>query len=111
MTCHLVALDKAPGVFPEGIVDITRFLLFTCVLLITDATEKEACGNLNLCAGLGVYIQGYIKSNMAKYIKYQYLPATDQALLDGGASRKKGMRGDGKGEEGGSRKGGTQKKD
>ena len=35
---------------------IIHQILSKCVLLVTGTTETEACGNLNLCAGLGLYI-------------------------------------------------------
>ena len=60
MACRLVALDKCPGVRPVGIGEIIRRLLAKLVLKVAGAAATEACGNLQLCAGLQPGIEGAI---------------------------------------------------
>ena len=42
---RLMALDKCPGIQPIGIGEIWRRLLDKCVLKVTGADAKDACGN------------------------------------------------------------------
>jgi len=60
MACHLVALDKQPGVCPVGIGEIYRRLMAKCVLAAAGQRAAAACGNLNLCAGLPAGIEGAV---------------------------------------------------
>ena len=91
----LVALYKAPGVIPVKIGDIIHCLLIKCVLLLTCATETEACVNLNLCARLVAGIDSAVNSTMSKYSKDQCPLVEYQALLVGGFDRLKVLRGAG----------------
>ena len=52
MACHLVALDKRPGVRPVGIGETHRQALAKLVMRAAGDQEKTVCGNLQLCAGL-----------------------------------------------------------
>ena len=79
-----------------GIGEIIRCLLAKCVLLIIGATETEASGNFNLCAGLGSGIEGAVHATLAEYSKARCPPAADQALLTRGEASDKGLRGAGK---------------
>ena len=58
MTCHLVALDKRPGVRPVGIGETLHQALAKLVMRVAGEQEKMACGNLHLCAGLEDGIEG-----------------------------------------------------
>ena len=49
MACHLVALDKAPGILLMGIGEIIFHLLTKCVLLVTGEKATQACSKLNIC--------------------------------------------------------------
>ena len=99
MACHLIDLNKAPGVLPVVIGEIIRRLPAKCVLLITGATTIDFCGNLTLCYVLGSRIEGDLHINLEKYSKDQCLPAANHALLPGVAARAKVMRGSGREEE------------
>ena len=69
MACHLVATDKTPGVIPVVIEYNIHHFLAKCFLLVTGATAIEACGKLNLCAVLEVYIKASINYTLAEYSK------------------------------------------
>ena len=56
MACRLVALDKRPKVRPVGIGETLRRALAKLVMRAGGDQAKMACGNLHLCAGLGVGI-------------------------------------------------------
>ena len=58
MACHLVALDKRPGVRPVGIGETLRRALSQLVMRAVGDQAKKACGNLQLCAGLEAGIEG-----------------------------------------------------
>ena len=58
MACCLVALDKRPGVCPVGIGETLRRALAKLVMRAAGDQAKTACGNLQLCAGLGAGIEG-----------------------------------------------------
>ena len=58
MACHLVALDKRPGVRPVGIGVALRRALDKLVMRAAGDQAKTACGNLQLCTGLKVVIEG-----------------------------------------------------
>ena len=58
MACHLVALDKRPGVRPVGIGETLRRDLAKIVMRAVGEQAKTACGNLQLCAGLEAGIEG-----------------------------------------------------
>ena len=69
MASCLVSLYKALGVRPVGIGEIIRPLLTKCDLLVIGATEIETCGNLDLCAILGVGIKGAVQTTPSDYRK------------------------------------------
>ena len=58
MACHLVALDKRPGVRPVGIGETLCQALDKLVMRAEGEQAKTACGNLQLCAGLEDGIEG-----------------------------------------------------
>ena len=58
MACHLVALDKRPGVHPVGIGEMLRRDLAKIVMRAAGEQAKTVCGNLQLCAGLEAGIEG-----------------------------------------------------
>ena len=58
MACHLVALDKRPGVHPVGIGETLRRALAKLVMRAAGDQAKTACGKLQLCAGLEAGIEG-----------------------------------------------------
>ena len=58
MACRLVALDKRPGVRPVGIEETLRQALAKIVMRLVGDQAKIARGNLQLCAGLEVGIEG-----------------------------------------------------
>ena len=58
MACHLVALDKSPGVRPVGIGETLRRALAKLVMRAYEYQAKTVCGNLQLCAGLESGIEG-----------------------------------------------------
>ena len=57
---RLMALEKCPGIRPIGIGDIWGWLLANCVLKVAGANTKDACGNVQLCAGLEAGIEGAV---------------------------------------------------
>ena len=69
MACRLVALDKQPGVRPVGIGEIFRRLIAKCVLAAVGHQAMEACGNLNLCAGLPAGIEGAVHATTTAWEK------------------------------------------
>ena len=91
MACHIVSLEKSPGVSPVDIGNIIRCLLVKCALLVIGTTEKEAFGNLNLCVVLRAGIEGSVHDTQVNYRKTQCIPVADQALLAGGAAKEKYM--------------------
>ena len=58
MACHLVALDKRPGVRPVGIGEKLCRALAKLIIRASGYQAKTACGNLQLCAGLEAVIEG-----------------------------------------------------
>ena len=52
MACHLLALDKQPGVRPVGIGETLHWDLAKLIMRAARDQAKTACGNLQLCAGL-----------------------------------------------------------
>ena len=58
MACHLVALDKRPGVRPVGIGETLRRDLAKLVMRASGYQAKTACGNLQMYAGLEAGIEG-----------------------------------------------------
>ena len=58
MAFSLVALDKRPGVRPVGIGETLLRALAKLVMRSAGDQAKAACGNLQLCAGLEVGIEG-----------------------------------------------------
>ena len=58
MVCHLVALDKRPGVRPVGIGETLRRALAKLLMRAAGEQAKTACGNLQLCEGLKAGIEG-----------------------------------------------------
>ena len=62
-----MALDKCPGIQPIGIGEIWRRLLAKCVLKVTDAEAKDACGNAQLCTDLKAGIKGAVHAARALF--------------------------------------------
>ena len=58
MACRLVVLDKRPGVRPVDIGETLRRALAKLVMRAAGDQAKTSCGNLQLCAGLEVSIEG-----------------------------------------------------
>ena len=58
MACHLVFLDKWPGVRPVGIGETLRLALAKLVMRSAGGQAKTVRGNLKLCAGLEAGIEG-----------------------------------------------------
>ena len=58
MACHLIALDKHPGVRPAGIGDTLHRTIAKLVIRAVGYQAKTACGSLQLCAGLEAGIEG-----------------------------------------------------
>ena len=46
---RLIGLDKCPGVIPVGMRETWWRILDKCVLVVTGAVTKEACGTELLC--------------------------------------------------------------
>ena len=53
VACHLIPLDKQPGVYPIGIGEVPRCFIVKAVLHLVDLDISEACGALQVCAGCG----------------------------------------------------------
>ena len=51
MACHLIALDKRPGVHPVGIRGALRQSIAKLVMRAARDQANTACGILQLCAG------------------------------------------------------------
>ena len=51
VACHLIPLDKQPGVQPIGIGEVPRRIIAKAVLHLVDLDAREACGALQVCAG------------------------------------------------------------
>ena len=51
LACHLIALDKCPGVRPIGIGDMVRRIIAKAVLQIVKGDIQEATGTKQLCTG------------------------------------------------------------
>ena len=51
LACHLIALDKCPGVRPIGIGDMVRHITAKAVLQIVKGDIQEATGTKQLCTG------------------------------------------------------------
>ena len=58
MACHLVALDKIPGVRPVGIGETLLRDLAKLIMRAAGDQAKSACGNLQLCTDLEAGIEG-----------------------------------------------------
>ena len=58
MACHLVALDKRPGVRPVGIGEMLRRALAKLVMPAAGDQAKTVCVNFQICAGLEEGIEG-----------------------------------------------------
>ena len=51
LACHLIALNKNPGVRPVGIGDTARQIIAKAILTVTRLDIQEAAGSLQRCAG------------------------------------------------------------
>ena len=51
VACHLISLDKQPGICPIGIGEVPRCIIAKAVLHLVDLDICEACGVLQVCAG------------------------------------------------------------
>lgn len=58
MANRLIAIDKQPGVRPVGCGEVIRRLMAKAVILACGERATEACGAVNLCAGLSAGIEG-----------------------------------------------------
>ena len=58
MACHLVVLDKRPGVRLVNIGETLHQALAKLVMRAAGDQAKTACGNIQLCTGLDVSIEG-----------------------------------------------------
>ena len=58
VACHLVALDKRPGVCPVEIGETICRSIAKLVMREMGDQAKTACGSLQLCAGLEASIEG-----------------------------------------------------
>ena len=56
--CRLVVLDKQPGVCPVGIGETLRQAPAKLVTRAAGDQANKVCGNLQLCTGLEVNIEG-----------------------------------------------------
>ena len=60
MDCHLVALDKIPGVHPVGIRDTLHQALLKLLMRASGEQAKTMCRNIYLYVGLKAGIEGAI---------------------------------------------------
>ena len=51
LACHLIALNKNPGVHPIGICETSRRIVAKAILSVTRQDIQQAAGSLQLCAG------------------------------------------------------------
>ena len=51
VACHLIALNKCPGVRPIGVGEMVRRIIAKAILSIVKLDVLEAAGSLQLCAG------------------------------------------------------------
>ncbi len=51
LACHLIALDKNPGVHPIGVGDTARRIIAKAILSIARSDVQDASGCLQLCGG------------------------------------------------------------
>jgi len=51
VACHLIALNKCPGVHPIGVGEVVRRIIGKAVLTTPKMEILEAAGPLQLCAG------------------------------------------------------------
>ena len=65
-----MALDKMPGIRPIGIGELWRRLFCKICMAVCANEATDACGNLNLCGGLGAGIEGGV--HVAKQIWKQH---------------------------------------
>ena len=68
VACHLVALNKRPGVRPIGIGEVFLRLLAKCVLALCGSVAKLACGDKNVCSGLLMGIEGAVHAIRNKWV-------------------------------------------
>lgn len=64
MSGRLMAINKCPGVRPIGIGESWKRLFTKANLEVTGEAAKEACGDLQLCAGIEGVIHGVHKNGM-----------------------------------------------
>ena len=62
MLGHLIGLYKCLGVRPVGVGENWQPMLEKCVLALTGAEAKKACGTEQLCRGLEAGIEGRIQA-------------------------------------------------
>lgn len=86
MACRLVALDKMPGVRPVGIGEIYRRLMAKCLLKVVGHQATTACGNLNLCAGLPVGIEGAVHAIRETWDSFESEEPTVETMPGGDKS-------------------------
>ena len=49
--CHLIALDKCPGVRPIGVGEVIRWIIGKAILSVIGVAIQQFTGSLQLCAG------------------------------------------------------------
>ena len=65
----LIALDKCSGVRSIRIGRIWHWLLAKCILKVTSTKAKDACGSVQLYAGLKVGIEGAVHAACTLFAK------------------------------------------
>ena len=63
MSCHLIALDKQPGVRPVGVGETWRRLFSKIVLKVTGPEATMSCQDDQLCDRLKAGIDGAINGD------------------------------------------------
>jgi len=79
MACHLIAIDKQPGVHPVGVGEVYRRLFAKAVIAHTSSEATLACGSTNLCAGLPAGIEGAVHALTRDYAYKGHPPTTEAA--------------------------------
>ena len=60
MSGILIGLNMCPGVRPVSVGENRHRMLVKCMLMVTGAEAKEACGKEQLCGGMEAIIEGGI---------------------------------------------------
>ena len=78
---RLIALDKCPGVRPNGIGETLRRILGNAVCLATHIDATMVCGSNQLCAGLSSGIEGAIHAMHSLFVANQDLSSSWGVLM------------------------------